>query len=85
MSPPELATDTPVLDVLHPVAVGVLELGRVQADLILHHCIEGWGGKTLHTEEPLHRELRLDGDKGALGVPNLVGVGLDLLQKSCCH
>ena len=52
-------------------------------NLILHHCIEGWCGKTLHTEEPLHRELRLDGDKGALGVPNLVGVGLDLLQQSC--
>ena len=54
-------------------------------NLILHHGIESWGSEPFHTEEPLHRELRLDGDKGALRVPDLVSVGLDLLQQSCCR
>ena len=40
MPPPQLAADAPILHVLHPVAVGVLELRRVEADLIIHHRIE---------------------------------------------
>ena len=40
MAPPELATDTPILHVLHPVAVGILELRRVETDLVIHHRIE---------------------------------------------
>ena len=83
MSPPQLTADTPVLDVLHPVAVGVLELRRVQADLVIHHRIEGGLSESLHLEEPLHRELGFDGDERTLGVTYLIRVSLDLLHQAC--
>ena len=84
MAPPELATDAPVLDVLHPVAVGILELRRVQTDLVVHHRIEGGLSEAIHLEEPLHRELRLDGHEGTLGVTDLIRVVLDLLHQTSC-
>ena len=65
------------------MAVGVLELRRVQTDLIVHHRIEGRLSKALHLEEPLHRQLGLDGYEGTLGVADLIGVGLDLLHEAC--
>ena len=83
MPPPQLTADTPVLDVLHPVAIGVLELRRVQADLVIHHRIEGGLSESLHLEEPLHRELGFDGDERTLGVSYLIRVGLDLLHQAC--
>ena len=82
MAPPELAADAPVLDVLHPVAVGILELRRVQTDLVVHHRIEGGLSEAIHLEEPLHRELRLNGYEGTLGVTYLIGVVLDLLHQT---
>ena len=48
MAPPELAADAPVLDVLHPVAVGILELRRVKTDLVIHHRIEGGLSEAIH-------------------------------------
>ena len=61
MSPPQLTADTPVLDVLHPVTIGVLELRGIELDLIVHHRRQSDGRQVLHLQEPLHRELRLDG------------------------
>ena len=37
VTPPELAGDTPVFDVLKPVAVGVLVFGRIENDLVVHY------------------------------------------------
>ena len=59
MSPPELTGYTPVFDVGHPVAVGVLEFYGDELDVVFHD-----GGKSrfynlLHLHEPLHREFRL--------------------------
>ena len=82
MAPPELATDAPILHVLHPVAVGVLELRRVETDLVVHHRIECRLSQTVHFQEPLHGELRLDGHIGALGEAHLVRVILCFFEQS---
>ena len=82
MPPPELATDAPILHVLHPVAIGVLELRRVETDLVVHHRIECRLSQTVHFQEPLHGELRLDGHIGTLGEAHLVRVILCFLEQS---
>ena len=82
MAPPELATDAPILHVLHPVAIGVLELRRVETDLVVHHRIECRLSQTVHFQEPLHGELRLDGHIGTLGEAHLVRVILCFLEQS---
>ena len=37
LSPPKLAADAPVFDVLHPVPVKVFEFGRIEFDLVVGH------------------------------------------------
>ncbi len=54
VTPPELARDTPVLDVGHPVAVGVLKLSRVELDIVVHHSVERRLSQLVHLQEPLH-------------------------------
>ena len=82
LPPPQLTRDAPVLDVLHPVAVGVLVLFGDEADLVLHDGLRGGLGQLLHREEPLHRELRFDGHARTLRVSDVVRVGLDLLEQA---
>ena len=66
MTPPQLTADTPVFDILQPVAIGVLIFLGVELYVVVHDRCEGDVGKVLHLEEPLCRELRLDGHIGAL-------------------
>ena len=82
MSPPQLAADAPVLDVLQPVLIGILVFGRVEFQVIVHHRRQSHVGKVLHLEEPLHGELRLDCHIGTLGEADLVGISLYLFQQS---
>ena len=82
MSPPQLAADTPVLDVLQPVLIGIFIFGWVEFQVIIHHRGQSHIGKVLHLEEPLHGELRLDSHVGTLGETYLVGIGFHLLQQS---
>ena len=79
MSPPQLARDAPVVDVFHPVAVGVLELF---GDKAAHDGFQGWFGQMLHLEEPLQRDFRLDHRFGAFGGAHLVGVGFHFFQQT---
>ncbi len=82
VSPPQLAADAPVLDVLQPVAVGVLVFRRIELQLVVHHRRQGHVGKMPHLQEPLHRQLRLDGHIRALAEAHLVDIRLDLLHQS---
>ena len=82
VSPPQLAADTPVLDVLQPVLVRVLVLSGIELQFVVHDRRQSHVGKVLHLEEPLHGELRLDGYVGTLGEAHLVGVSLHLLQQA---
>ena len=82
MSPPQLTADTPVFDVLQPVLVSILILGRIEFQVVVHYRGQSHIGKVLHLEEPLHGELRLDSHVGTLGETYLVGIGFHLLQQS---
>ena len=83
VSPPELTADTPVLDILQPVAVGSLVFGRIELQFVVHDGRQSHVCKVLHLEEPLHREFRLDGNTRALRTTHLVRVGFHLFQQTC--
>ena len=85
VTPPKLARNTPVLNILQPLAVGVLVLIRIELDFVVHDGRQCNIGKMLHLEEPLQREARLNSRVGiALRIPHLVGVVLHLFHKACC-
>ena len=82
VAPPQLAADAPILDVLHPVTIAVLELGRVELHGVVHHRLQGRLRQFFHRQEPLQRQARLDHGVGAFAAPHLVGVVLHLDQVS---
>ena len=82
LPPPQLARDAPVLDVFHPVAVGVLVFLGYEANRVLHDGFGRGPGQLLHREEPLHREFRFDCHARALRVTHVVGVVLGFLQQA---
>jgi len=77
MPPPELTADAPVLDVFHPVEVGLLPALGTEGDLVLGHGIGRFRYAGI-TQEPLHGNARFDRDIGAFGVTDGVLVFLDL-------
>ena len=84
VSPPQLARDAPVLDVLQPVLIGVLVFLRIELDIVGHYWWQGDIGKVLHLEEPLQRETRLNGCIGvALRIAHLIRIVLNALHQSC--
>ena len=82
MPPPQLTADAPVLDILHPIAVGILEFRGIELDVVLHHRFQGDFRQMLHLQEPLHGQLRLDRHARTLGATHLVLVSLHLLQQA---
>ena len=82
MPPPQLAADTPVFDVLHPVAVCILIFGRIEFQLIVHYRRQCHIGKMLHFEEPLHRQFRFDHYIGTFRVTYFICVGFCLFEQS---
>ena len=82
MSPPQLAADTPVLDIFQPVLVRVLIFGRIELQFIIHYRRQSHVGKVLHLQEPLHGKLRFDGHIGTFGETYLVGIGFHFFQQS---
>ena len=82
MPPPQLAADTPVLDIFQPVLVRILIFGRIELQLIIHHRRQSHVGKVLHLQEPLHGKLRFDGHVGTFGETYLVGIGFHFLQQT---
>ena len=53
MPPPQLAADTPVFDVFHPVKIHPLEALRHNLDVALAHRRDGFLGQRLNLQEPL--------------------------------
>ena len=54
MTPPELTAYTPVFGICHPVTVSILEFGRIELNVTIHHSSEGRLRKFIHLQEPLH-------------------------------
>ena len=68
VAPPQLKRDAPVLDVLHPVVVGLFPLLRDDLGVTGAHRIEGGRGQGLGGDPPLHRQCRLDAGVATLAM-----------------
>ena len=85
MSPPQLATDTPVLNVGEPIIVGVLIFSRVELDIVVHYRRQCKVCKVLHIQIPLHAKARFYSCICvAFAVSNLVVIILHLFKKTSC-
>ena len=82
LAPPELARDAPVLDIFHPVTVGVLVFFGNELDFIFQDGLRRRTGELLHREKPLHRELGLDRYAGTFGITYVIGVVFGFLQQA---
>ena len=72
MPPPDLARNAPVLDVLHPVAVGINPLLGMKLNLAIIDHLQGWLRKRFHLDEPLLGEIGFNNHICPLGVTNIV-------------
>ena len=81
VSPPELTADAPVLDVLHPVGVGLAPACRAEGDVACGDGVRGFLDTGV-LEEPLHGQARLDRHVGALGEAHIVFVFFHVGQQS---
>ena len=85
--PPELARDAPVLQVFHPVVVGVFPVVRHEFDAAIAHGVERGLGEFGHAfvagqvHEPLVGEVGLDDDAAAVAVGALQGVRFYFFQQ----
>ena len=82
VSPPQLTADTPVLDVFHPVTVGILIFRRIEFQFIIHYRRQRHICKMLHFEEPLHRQFRFDHHVRAFRISYLICISLCLFQQT---
>ena len=82
MPPPQLAADTPVFDVLHPMTVGVLIFCRIKLQFVVHYRRQCHLCKMLHFEEPLHRQFRFDHYVGTFGVSYFIRISFRLFQQA---
>ena len=76
MTPPELTTDAPVLNVLHPVSVCLRPPCWAVSDITTCNSISGF----LHTwvfKKPLHRDTWFDGHVGTLREADVIVIFLN--------
>ncbi len=90
MSPPQLARDAPVLDVVQPLVVGVHPVLRVKLDLAGAHAFQRLFGdaftfstRLAHRDEPLVGQHRFDHHAGAVTTRHFEFVLFCLLEQSC--
>ena len=77
MAPPQLARDAPVVNVAHPLEVGLLVLLRRKADVTFFDGSDGHVGERLNLDEPLRGQRALDDVARAFAATDGVGVLLD--------
>ena len=76
MSPPQLAGDAPVVDVAHPLEIGLRPHLRNEPNLSRLDGADRGLGERADLHEPLRREVRLDDRVAALAVPEREPVGI---------
>ena len=82
VTPPELTGDAPILAVLHPVEVVLVEALGDEAGLALADGINGGLGQRLHADEPLEGDHGLDGGAATVAGTHLMLQILDLGQEA---
>ena len=79
--PPQLARDAPVVDVAHPLEVGLGPVLRDEADITVFHGGDGRVGQGLDFYVPLVGEVRFDHCAGTVAARDHQGVVLDFLHQ----
>ena len=82
VSPPKLAGDTPILDVLHPVEIGFIKTLGDKLDFAGADRLNGRFRQRLHFDKPLLGNLGLYRSAATVAGANIVGVILHPDQKS---
>ena len=77
VSPPQLAADAPVADIVSPVEVGLLHSRRDQLDVAFLDALDGGLDQLVHLDEPLLLDQRLDCRAAAVVCADVVAVVLD--------
>ena len=75
VAPPDLARDAPVADVVHPFIVGLFPLLGDDPGPALLHGIDGLFGQGFGVDEPLLRQVRLDGGLAPVALAHWHRVG----------
>ena len=84
VAPPQLAGNTPVLDVAHPGEIHVLVLLGHELDAAIFHRSNRLLGQRLGGDVPLVGQPGLDHCTGAVTARGFQTVRLDLFQQTCC-
>ena len=82
MPPPKLAADAPVLDVVHPVEVGLGPVFRNEFYLAAFHRLDRGLGERFDTDVPLICQVGLDDRSRAIAAWNLDRVILDFVEQA---
>ncbi len=82
MAPPQLAADAPVVDILHPVEIGLLVHLGCELDVAVFDSGDGLDGERLDFDEPLRGQARLDDRLASVAVADVVGVVLHARQQA---
>ncbi len=82
MAPPQLPRDAPVLDVVHPLEVGLAPVLGDELDAPVLDCRDGRLGERLGAHVPLIRQQRLDDDAAAVAAGNHRRVVGDALEQA---
>ena len=82
MSPPELPANAPVLNVVHPVEVGLRPVFRNKLDAARFDGFDSRLGQWLDFYVPLIRKIRLDDGVAAIATGNLDNVVFDFLEQT---
>ncbi len=59
VSPPQLARDAPIADILHPVKIGLGPVFREEPDISGPDRLDGRLGQGFHLDKPLQRQIGL--------------------------
>src|SRR5947209_19135535 len=94
MAPPELARNTPVMDVAHPLEVSLGIVLRNKDDLAFFHCLNSTFCQRLNLDEPLRRKTGLNNVFAALTLadgmymifgPDQQSLVLEIAQHALAH
>ena len=77
VSPPQLAADAPVADVVGPVEIGLLHPLGDQTDLAFPDSLDCGLNEFIHLDEPLLLDQRLNGSAASVMGSYVVSIVLD--------
>ena len=81
MSPPDLSTDTPVLDIEHPFVVGLFPLFRHNPGVAFLNRLNRLFGQRLDRDVPLLAHVRFDDSFAPIALANGIAVIIDFLYQ----